>query len=71
VVRSAGTIETTPERLELFARTLGRDHRVALEVTAVGASARRGAKTDRLDARPLPGLLWAGELDERPYRPLE
>jgi hypothetical protein len=35
VVRSAGTIETTPERLELFARSLGRDDRVALEVTAV------------------------------------
>jgi transposase len=33
VVRSAGRIETTPERLELFARSLGRDDRVALEVT--------------------------------------
>jgi transposase len=32
-VRSAGRIETTPERVELFARSLGRDDRVALEVT--------------------------------------
>jgi transposase len=32
-VRSAGRVETTPERLELFARSLGRDDRVALEVT--------------------------------------
>ena len=33
VVRSAGRVETTPERLELFARSLGADDRVALEVT--------------------------------------
>jgi transposase len=33
VVRSAGRIETTPERLELFAQSLGSDDRVALEVT--------------------------------------
>jgi hypothetical protein len=33
VVRSAGRIETTPERLELFARSLGADDLVALEVT--------------------------------------
>jgi transposase len=32
-VRSAGRIETTPERLELFAQSLGPDDRVALEVT--------------------------------------
>jgi transposase len=32
-VRSAGRIETTPEALELFAQSLGRDDRVALEVT--------------------------------------
>jgi transposase len=33
VLRSAGRIATTPERLELFARSLGRDDQVALEVT--------------------------------------
>jgi transposase len=32
-VRSAGRVETTPEALELFARSLGADDRVALEVT--------------------------------------
>jgi transposase len=32
-VRSAGRIETSPERLELFAQSLGADDRVALEVT--------------------------------------
>jgi transposase len=32
-VRSAGRVATTPERLELFAQSLGRDDRVALEVT--------------------------------------
>ena len=32
-VRSAGRIETTPEQIELFARSLGADDRVALEVT--------------------------------------
>jgi transposase len=32
-VRSAGRIETTPEQLERFARSLGSDDRVALEVT--------------------------------------
>jgi transposase len=32
VLRSAGRIDTTPERLELFARSLGREDRVALEV---------------------------------------
>ena len=32
-VRSAGRIETTPEQVELFARSLGSDDRVALEVT--------------------------------------
>ena len=33
-VRSAGRVETTPERLELFAQSLAGDDRVALEVTA-------------------------------------
>ena len=33
-VRSAGRVETTPERLELFAESLAPDDRVALEVTA-------------------------------------
>ena len=32
-VRSAGRIETTPEQVELFAQSLGREDRVALEVT--------------------------------------
>ena len=32
-LRSAGRIKTTPEQIELFARSLGRDDRVALEVT--------------------------------------
>src|SRR5215210_6510119 len=32
-LRSAGRIETTTEQLELFATSLGRDDRVALEVT--------------------------------------
>jgi transposase len=32
-VRSAGRIETKPEQVELFARSLGADDRVALEVT--------------------------------------
>ena len=32
-VRSAGRIETKPEEIELFARSLGADDRVALEVT--------------------------------------
>jgi transposase len=32
-VRSAGRVETTPERLELFAQSLGADDLVALEVT--------------------------------------
>jgi transposase len=33
VVRSAGRIQTTPETVGLFARSLGREDRVALEVT--------------------------------------
>jgi len=32
-VRSAGRIETKPQQIELFAQSLGRDDRVALEVT--------------------------------------
>jgi transposase len=85
VVRSAGRIQTTPETLELFAGSLGRADRVALEVTGnaweiarilephvakvlvvspadTGIAGAR-AKTDRLDARTLAKLLWAGELD--------
>jgi transposase len=84
-VRSAGRIETSPEALELFARSLGCEDRVALEVSG-GAweiarvlephvervvvvspddtgIRRARAKTDRLDARTLARLLWAGELD--------
>jgi transposase len=84
-LRSAGRVETTPGALELFARSLGREDRVALEVTG-GAweiarllephvrrvvvvspddTGIRGAraKTDRLDARTLARLLWAGEVD--------
>jgi transposase len=84
-VRSAGRIETRPEALELFARSLGREDRVALEVCGSawevarilelhvarvvvvspnGTGIRQArAKTDRLDARTLARLLWAGELD--------
>jgi transposase len=85
VVRSAGRIETSPEVLELFARSLGPEDRVALEVSGgaweivrilephvrgvvvvspddTGIRQAR-AKTDRLDARTLARLLWAGELD--------
>jgi transposase len=85
VVRSAGRVETTPERLELFAQSLGADDRVALEVTGGAWEIARilephvgrvvvvspddtgirqaRAKTDRLDARTLARLLWAGELE--------
>jgi transposase len=85
VVRSAGRIETSPDVLELFARSLGREDRVALEVTGGAWEIARilephvrrvivvspddtgirqaRAKTDRLDARTLARLLWAGELD--------
>jgi transposase len=85
VVRSAGRITTTPETVGLFAVSLGRGDRVALEVTGGGweiarilephvrrvvvvspddAGIRQArAKTDRLDARTLARLLWAGELD--------
>ena len=84
-VRSAGRIKTSPEVLELFAQSLGREDRVALEVTGgaweiariLEGHVRRvvvvspddtgirqaRAKTDRLDARTLARLLWAGELD--------
>jgi transposase len=84
-LRSAGRIKTRPEELELFAQSLDRRDRVALEVTAnawaiaailephvarvvvvsptdTGIRQAR-AKTDRLDARTLARLLWAGELD--------
>jgi transposase len=84
-VRSAGQIKTSPEELELFARSLGPEDRVALEVTGsaweiariIEPHVRRvivvspddtgirqaRAKTDRLDARTLAQLLWAGRLD--------
>jgi len=84
-VRSVGRIETSPDALELFARSLGREDRVALEVTGgaweiariVEPHVRRvivvspddtgirqaRAKSDRLDARTLARLVWAGELD--------
>jgi transposase len=84
-LRSAGRIATTPEQLGLFAQSLARTDRVALEVTGsaweiarilkphvarvvVVSPADTGirqarAKTDRLDARTLAKLLWAGELD--------
>src|SRR5215213_9020966 len=84
-LRSAGRIETRPETLELFARSLDSRDRVALEVTGnaweiarilephvarvivVSPSdtgiAQARAKTDRLDARTLARLLWAGELE--------
>ena len=84
-MRSAGRIKTSPEVLELFAPSLGREDRVALEVTGAAWEIARileghvrrvvvvspdetgirqaRAKTDRLDARTLARLLWAGELD--------
>jgi transposase len=85
VLRSAGRIETRPEALELFARSLDPRDLVALEVTGnaweivrfiephvtrvivvspsdTGIRQAR-AKTDRLDARALARLLWAGQLD--------
>jgi transposase len=84
-LRSAGRIQTRPEALELFARSLDASDWVALEVTGnawaiagilephvarvivvspgdTGIRQAR-AKTDRLDARTLAKLLWAGELD--------
>jgi transposase len=85
VVRSAGRIKTSPDALELFARSLGPQDRMALEVTGGAWEIARileghvarvvvvspddtgirqaRAKTDRLDARTLARLLWAGELD--------
>src|SRR3954451_3285053 len=84
-LRSAGRIETRPEALELFARSLDASDWVALEVTGNAWAIARileahvarvivvsandtgirqaRAKTDRLDARTLAKLLWAGELD--------
>jgi transposase len=84
-LRSAGRIQTRPEALELFARSLDARDCVALEVTGnawapaavlephvaqlivvspsdTGIRQAR-AKTDRLDARALAKLPWAGELD--------
>ncbi len=84
-VRAAGRIKTTPEELELFARSLDLHDHVALEVTGNAWEIARilephvarvivvspsdtgirqaRAKTDRLDARALAVLLWAGRLD--------
>ena len=84
-LRSAGRIESRPEALELFARSLDERDWVALEVTGNAWAIARileahvarvivvspndtgirqaRAKTDRLDARTLAKLLWAGELD--------
>jgi transposase len=84
-LRSAGRIATRPEALELFAQSLDRRDRVALEVTGNAWEIARiiephvarvivvspsdtgirqaRAKTDRLDARALARLLWAGQLD--------
>ena len=84
-LRSAGRIETKPETLELFARSLDVRDWVALEVTGNAWAIARilephvarvivvspsdtgirqaRAKTDRLDARALARLLWAGQLD--------
>ena len=56
-VRSAGRIETTPEQLELFARSLGAEDRVALEVTG-------NALGDRADPRAARGR-GRGRLAER------
>jgi transposase len=84
-LRSAGRIETKPEVLELFGRSLDARDWVALEVTGNAWEIARilephvarvivvspsdtgirqaRAKTDRLDARALARLLWAGQLD--------
>jgi transposase len=84
-LRSAGRIQTRPEALELFARSLDARDWVALELTGNAWAIARilephvarvivvspsdtgirqaRAKTDRLDARALAKLLWAGELD--------
>jgi transposase len=84
-LRSAGRIKARPAELELFAQSLDKRDRVALEVTgnawAIAAILephvarvivvsphdtgirQARAKTDRLDARTLAKLLWAGELD--------
>jgi transposase len=40
-VRSAGRIETKPEQIELFARSLGSDDRVALEVIGTAREIKR------------------------------
>jgi transposase len=84
-VRAAGRIKTSPDELELFARSLDVHDHVALEVTGGAWEIARilephvarvivvspsdtgirqaRAKTDRLDARALCELLWAGRLD--------
>ena len=63
-LRSAGRIETRPETLELFARSLERHVARVIVVSPNDTGIRQArAKTDRLDARTLAKLLWAGELD--------
>ena len=62
-VRSAGRVDTTPERLELFGASLDPRDRVALVSPADTGIRQARAKTDRLDARTLARLLAAGELD--------
>jgi transposase len=59
-LRSAGRIETRPETLERLERHVARVIVVSPNDTGI-RQAR--AKTDRLDARTLAKLLWAGELD--------
>ena len=72
-VRSAGRIKTTPEQIELFAQSLGKDDRVALGVTGNAWEIKRliephvaevivVSPTDTRDAR------GAGE-DRSPRRP--
>jgi Transposase IS116/IS110/IS902 family len=61
-VRCAGRIETTPERVELFALE---PHIARVVVVSPSDTEIRQAraKTDRLDARTLAKLLASGELD--------
>lgn len=53
VVRSAGRLATTPETLGLFARSLGREDRVAMEVTGNAWPAGHGAPDAVRDHRRL------------------
>jgi hypothetical protein len=73
--RSAGRVETTPERLELFAESLEPDDRVALEVTAnsweiarkpsgAPSNSRLLAATPAASARP----RWVVRIGHPPQR---